>query len=209
LTHSFNLLTVWVDDLLGHLTNHRALAEFKSVANVDCRKEDSLLSQTKLGYSVVQRWSHWIIVILCLASYPTAEAIRTSHIGHVFGVKGTELVQIKASIHEWGGWMALALVLVMALSRLVQGIPDLPQGMAKWQRWLAHFTHFAIYAALVALAASGAAAMYIGGTYGQMHVTLARIGVALITLHLLGVFWHQVIQRDRLLSRMWPILPRR
>lgn len=168
-----------------------------------------MLSQTRSGYSTVQRCCHWIIMILCLASYPTAEAIRTGHIGHVFGVRGPVLDQIKAFVHEWGGWLALALVFVLAISRLVQGVPDLPKGMARWQRCLAHVTHFAIYAALIALAASGAAAMYSGGIYGQMHVTAARIGLALVTLHVLAVFWHQVIQGDRLLSRMWPIRPRR
>ena len=162
------------------------------------------MSVVRSGYTRLQRWSHWAIVVLCVAAYPTAQAIRNSHLGHVFGLKGSFADQIMARVHEWGGWLALAFAGVLIVGRLRHRTPPLPPGMAKWQRWLAHGTHFAIYAGILALVSSGALAMYIGGGYGQMHVTLANVGIGLIGVHVLAALWHQVVMRDQLLARMWP-----
>jgi cytochrome b561 len=109
-----------------------------------------------------------------------------------------------AGAHEWGGWLALGVTLLLLASRFRHGTPPLPFGMSTWQRWAAHASHIAIYVGLVALAVSGAAAMYGGGRFGVLHVGLTRLGIGLIGLHVSAVCWHQLIRRDQLLSRMWP-----
>lgn len=157
------------------------------------------------SYTPVQAWCHWGTVLYCVVAYPTAEAIRTSHLGHVFGVRGSSFDRASAVIHEWGGWAALALTLALLLSRLSVGGPALPDGMATWQRWAAHMTHAALYAGIAILVASGVAAMYWGGAYGRVHVLLARVGLGLVVVHVAAVLWHQFVRRDGLLLRMRPL----
>jgi cytochrome b561 len=160
-------------------------------------------------YSTRQKISHWIIVILCVLEFPTAEGIRKSHAGHAFGVKAPLLDQLGAAVHEWGGWLILALVAVLIVSRFVVGAPRLPSGMRSWQRLFAHFVHTAIYLGLVALVASGVVAMYVSGRYAFLHILLAKAGIGLISVHVAAALWHQFIRRDHLLTAMLPSRKRR
>jgi hypothetical protein len=54
-------------------------------------------------------------------AFPTAVAIRKVHMGHVFGVRGPALDKRMAQIHRWGGWLVLALTLMMLVSRWRMG----------------------------------------------------------------------------------------
>lgn len=160
-------------------------------------------------YSKLQKISHWIIVILCIPEFPTAEGIRKSHVGHAFGVKAPPFDQLRAAVHEWGGWLILGFVAVLIVSRFVLGAPPLPSGMRPWQRLFAQFVHVAIYLGLVALVASGVAAMYVSGRYAFLHILLARAGIGLIAVHVLATLWHQFIRRDHLLEGILPSRKRR
>lgn len=160
-------------------------------------------------YSTLQKISHWIIVILCVLEFPTAEGIRKSHAGHAFGVKAPLLDQLGAAVHEWGGWLVFALGILLVLSRVVRGSPRLPSDMRLWQRLFAHFVHAAIYLGLIALVASGAAAMYMSGRYAFLHITLAKVGIGLVAIHVAAALWHQFIRRDHLLAKMLPSRKRR
>ena len=162
-----------------------------------------LLDQ-RVAYGPLLAACHWTIAVLCIVEFPTANAIRKAHMGHVFGVRGSAFDQFMAWSHEWGGWLILALALPLAFNRLRRRGPRLPEGMTTWQRWFANGAHFAIYAGLFSLVASGAAAMYSGGTLAALHVGLSKVGIALIGLHVAAVGWHQFIRRDGLLWRMWP-----
>lgn len=156
------------------------------------------------AYTAFQSFCHWGIAGLCLVAFPTAEAVRKVHMGHVFGIRGTALDQLMARGHEWGGWLVLVLTVLLLFSRLRSGAPPLPAEMNTWQRWAAHGAHFAIYAGLIALVASGATAMYASGRLAAFHVTLTKAGIVLVGVHVAAVGWHQLIRRDRLLWRMWP-----
>ena len=155
-------------------------------------------------YSALQKISHWIIVILCVLEFPTAEGIRKSHAGHAFGIKAPLFDQLSAIAHEWGGWLILGLGILLVLSRVVRGTPRLPSDMRLWQRMFAHLAHVAIYLGLIALVASGVAAMYVSGRYAFVHITLANAGIGLIAAHVAAALWHQFIRRDYLLDRMLP-----
>jgi cytochrome b561 len=155
-------------------------------------------------YSSLQHVSHWTIALLCVVEFPTARGIQRAHLGHAFGIKPPLLDAVFATAHQWTGWTILALTSLLIASRLRSGTPPLPSGMQAWQRLLAHSTHGAIYLGLLALVASGAAAMYVDGRYAFLHAPLARIGVGLIALHVVGVAWHQLVRRDDILERMLP-----
>ena len=160
-------------------------------------------------YSTLQKISHWIIVILCVLEFPTAEGIRKSHAGHAFGVKAPLLDQLGATVHEWGGWLILGLGILLVLSRFVRGTPRLPSDMRLWQRLFAHSAHVAIYLGLIALVASGVAAMYVSGRYAFLHITLAKAAIGLIAIHVAAALWHHFIRRDHLLEGMLPSRKRR
>ena len=155
-------------------------------------------------YSPLQKFSHWLIAILWVLEFPTAEGIRKSHAGHAFGVKAPPLDQLSAAVHEWGGWLILGLGILLVLSRVVRGTPRLPADMRPWQRLFAHSAHVAIYLGLIALVASGVAAMYVSGRYAVLHITLANVGIGLIAIHVAAALWHQFIRRDQLLEGMLP-----
>lgn len=165
---------------------------------------EASLTTLRQSYSLTQILLHWTIVGLCVIEFNSAEAIRRAHMGHVFGIPGTALDQTLAVAHEWGGWLLLFLVLLLIATRIVYGVPTLPSGMRAWQRWLAKGAHSAIYVALVALVASGATALYDGGQFATLHVTLTKVGIALIVIHAFAVMWHQIVRRDQLFWRMWP-----
>jgi cytochrome b561 len=155
-------------------------------------------------YSVLQKSSHWAIAVLCVLEFPTAVGIQRSHLGHVFGIKTPVTDMLRAAAHEWGGWLILALVIALLVSRVLRGAPSLPHGMRLWQRWAAHGAHAAIYLGLIALVASGAAAMHLDGRFAFLHIALAKIGVGLIAIHVAAALWHQGIRRDDLIERMLP-----
>jgi cytochrome b561 len=155
-------------------------------------------------YSILQKTCHWTIALLCVAEFPTAEGIRRSHMGHVFGIKAPAIDLFRAAAHEWGGWTILVLVLLLLTDRVLRGAPSLPDSMKPWQRWAAYLAHTAIYLGLFALVASGAVAMYFDGRIAFLHIALARIGVGLIAIHVAAALWHQIIRRDGLMERMLP-----
>jgi cytochrome b561 len=156
------------------------------------------------GYSPLQKASHWGLALLCVAEFPTAGGIQRGHLGHAFGIKPSTIDSLLATAHEWAGWLILVLGALLLFSRVFHGAPKLPHGMRFWQRALAYMGHSTIYLGLFALVASGAAAMYLSGRLAFVHIALSQIGVALISLHLVAVFWHQLVRRDDLLERLMP-----
>ncbi|WP_431192349.1 cytochrome b [Rhodopirellula bahusiensis] len=161
-------------------------------------------------YSTLQMASHWALAVLCVVEFPTAFAIVRAHLGHAFGIKASPFDLFLANIHEWAGWAILLLTVLLLLDRFVRGAPKLPSGMSLWQRTIAHGAHAAIYLCLFALVASGAVAMYLSAKLALFHITLTKVGIGLISLHLAGVVWHQLVRRDGLLKRLMPTrrLPR-
>jgi len=162
------------------------------------------ISRRDRTYSSLQKASHWGLALLCVLEFPTAAGIQRAHLGHAFGIKASGWDSFMAVGHEWGGWLILILALLLLFGRLFQGAPRLPPGMRFWQRALAHAAHAAIYFGLLALVASGAVAMYLSGRLAFVHIALSKAGVGLISLHLVGVLWHQTIRRDDLLERLMP-----
>jgi cytochrome b561 len=106
--------------------------------------------------------------------------------------------------HEWAGWFILGLATLMLAMRFLRGAPKLPSDMRNWQRLLAHANHVALYLGAIALVGSGIAAMYLSGRFVFVHIVLTKVGVALVSLHLVAVLWHQLFRRDDLLERLMP-----
>lgn len=155
-------------------------------------------------YSSFQKANHWTLALLCFLEFPTAVGLQRAHLGHAFGIKASSWDRFLAVSHEWAGWLILILGTLLLLSRVFQGAPPLPPGMRLWQRLLAYTSHTAIYLGLIGLVASGATAMYFSGTLSFVHVTLAKVGIGLISLHVAAALWHQLFRGDGLLKRLLP-----
>lgn len=159
---------------------------------------------TASGYSLYQKAAHWLVAVLCLSQFPTAWAIQRTHIAHVFGLRPAPFDLFLHKAHAWSGWTILMLAILLVALRILRGAPDLPAGMSGWQRSAARAAYFCLYAGIVALAVTGTGAMYLSGRFAPIHIALIKIGIGLIALHVLAVFWHQFARRDGLLLRMLP-----
>lgn len=122
--------------------------------------------------------------------------------------------------------LVLGLLILARLAWRLRHRPPPPLPMPAWQRRAAHASHWAMYACMVLMPLSG----YLGSNFSkhgiklfnllrlppwgpddkllyaifnQTHAVTAVLLLALIALHLLAVFKHVLIDRDRLLERMW------
>lgn len=128
------------------------------------------------------------------------------------------------NLHRSIGMVVFVLVLARIWWRTTH--PPPPMRMAPELEWVADFVHFLIYALLVANGiagtvgwlASGDPIVFFGwelraahGPQPQLTRVCLMIGFAtarallfVIALHVLAALKHQVVDRDRLLERMWP-----
>jgi cytochrome b561 len=161
---------------------------------------------------------HWVIALCILAML----AIGLYMVGLP---KGLPFKATVINFHKSLGMTVFLLVLLRIVVRMAYGRPPLPP-MRPWQRAAASTTQALLYVVMVAMSLTG----YLGSsfnTYGTrfwgillpkwgwddkhlrgiffgIHEWLAWIMIALVALHVLGALKHQLIDRDGLLSRMWP-----
>ena len=176
------------------------------------------LSDPKTRYTRTAIALHWLLALAIICSFSV-------------GLYMQELPMSPTRLklynwHKWAGITILALSALRLLWRLGHRPPaDLP--MPAWQSRAAHFTHWALYALFFAVPLAGWAYSSSAGfpvvVYGLLPLpdfvpvdkALAEtlkalhklLGIALSLLvlaHIAGAFKHQFIDRDGLLSRMWP-----
>lgn len=127
--------------------------------------------------------------------------------------------------HKSAGLLIGLLVLLRLAWRLAHAPPP-PLPMPRWQRRAASLVHWALYAAMLLMPLSGYLASNVSkygvklfnrwllppwgaedkavyAVFNQIHQATALLLALLIGVHLLAVFKHQLVDRDRLLSRMW------
>ena len=128
--------------------------------------------------------------------------------------------------HKWAGVTILALSALRLLWRLMHRPPaDAP--MPAWQQLAAHLTHRLLYLLFFAVPLVGWAYSSAAGfpvvLFGVLplpsfvpadkalaelikpwHGYLAYAMAALVLMHIAGALKHQFVERDGLISRMWP-----
>ncbi|MFN3668618.1 MAG: cytochrome b [Brevundimonas sp.] len=182
------------------------------------------MAEPRNRYSTVSLILHWLIAALV--------------VGQILLVMAADAAEGPAAGQWMGLHKSVGLsILVLTLGRLGWRIANpaipLPDGTPRWQRLLARATHVLFYALLIGMplvgwAASSAAGrdilwfglfqwplLPIGGgreTAGalmDMHELAAKGLYVLIALHVLGALKHQFVDRDNVLHRMIPWIPRR
>lgn len=182
------------------------------------------MAEPRNRYSTVSLILHWLIAVLVVTQVlliMAADATEGPGAGRWIG------------LHKSVGLGILVLTLARIGRRVANPAITLPEPMPRWQKLIARATHVLFYVVLIGLplggwAASSAAGrdivwfglfewplLPIGGgreTAGRlmdMHELGAKALYVLIALHIAGALKHHFIDRDNVLHRMIPWIPRR
>lgn len=182
------------------------------------------MAEPRNRYSTVSLVLHWLIAALVVTQIVLIAAHEATE-----GSISREYVNLHKSV----GLSILVLTLIRLGWRIANPAIPLPDSTPRWQKLVARGTHVLFYVFLIAMplvgwAASSAAgrdilwfglfewpALPIGGgreTAGQLmdlHELAAKLLIALVVLHILGALKHHFVDRDNVLHRMIPLIPRR
>ncbi len=182
------------------------------------------MAEPRNRYSTVSLVFHWGIALLALTQVLLIAAHDATD-----GPLSRELVQI----HKAVGLSILVLTLVRIGWRLANPALPMPAGTPRWQAIAARTNHVLFYVLLIGLPLGGWAASSAGGrviewfglfqwpllplplnrdlagTFMDMHRAGVKVLYVLVTLHVLAALKHHFIDRDNVLHRMVPLIPRR
>jgi len=181
------------------------------------------MAEPRHRYSTVSIVLHWTTAALVVIQVLLVNEALTE------GREGVDWTDL----HKSTGLLILMLTLARLGWRLANPAIPLPSDQPGWQRLLARATHVLFYVALIALpltgwAASSAAAREIdwyglfqwpllpigggretAGSLMDVHRALPKLVYVLLALHVAGALKHHFVDRDDVLRRMLPFLPRR
>jgi len=163
---------------------------------------------------------HWLIGAALLAQIGFGWALDA------IAPRGTPARAGVINLHKSVGIALAVLILVRLGWRLTHRPPRWPSGLARWQRRAAALSHRGLYACMVVMPLSGYVASnfsrfgikFFGvawpawgpdsptlyALFNRVHIVTAWLFCALIALHVLAAFKHRLVDRDTVLSRMWP-----
>jgi len=182
------------------------------------------VAEPRNRYSTVSLILHWLIAVLVV-----------TQIGLIWAHEATDgpISREFVNLHKSVGLSILVLTLVRLGWRIANPAIPLPLEMPRWQKLLARTNHVLFYVLLLAMplvgwAASSAAGRDIvwfglfnwpllpigggremAGDLMDVHETAAKLLIFLVVLHIVGALKHQFIDRDNVLHRMIPLIPRR
>jgi cytochrome b561 len=163
---------------------------------------------------------HWGIAVLIVWGF-TLGWIMTD----IPGITPTKLKYF--SWHKWIGVTVFVLALVRLGWRYTHPAPAMSNAMHASEKLAAHAAHFLLYFLMLAIpvsgyfytAAAGIPVVYLGilplptligpdqalaGSLKLIHIWMNYTLLAIVAAHLLGVIKHELLDRQRLLARMFP-----
>lgn len=180
------------------------------------------MAEPRNRYSIVSLSLHWLIALLVIGQM----VLISLH-------EAQEGPDSYIMLHKSGGATILVLTLIRIGWRLANPAIPLPATMPRWQKIFARATHVLFYVALLVMPLTGWMAgsavgrgfeyyglfqlplLPVGGgreTAGMMmdiHETVVKGLYVLIFLHIAGALKHHFVDRDNVLHRMIPLIPRR
>lgn len=181
------------------------------------------MAEPRNRYSTVSLVLHWLIAALVVGQIAFVSAAEQEGPREALWMM----------LHKSGGAAILILTLVRLGWRAANPAIPLPAATPRWQKLFARGTHVLFYVVLLALPLTGWLAgsavnrgfefyglfdfplLPVGGgreTAGMLmdiHRALPKLLYVLLALHVLGALKHHVIDRDNVLHRMLPFIPRR
>lgn len=161
------------------------------------------MPESPQGYSKLQIWLHWVVVLLVLFQFVGNEGM-----GNVWKAleqgRTAEAADLQwAYLHVTAGVLTLLLVIWRFYLRFTRGSPPLPENEPRALKFAAHAAHFLLYALLVVVPLSGAAAWFGGIELAAVaHAVLKTVLLAVVLLHIAGALYQRFILKSRVLERM-------
>ncbi len=183
------------------------------------------MAEPRNRYSTVSLLFHWGIAVAVLAQILLI-ALSDAN-------EGQSIAREFVGTHKALGISILVLTLARLGWRLANPAIALPQDTPRWQRIAARATHVGFYALLIGLPLGGWAASSAGGRdidmfglfnwpllplpldrelagqFMDAHRAAVKGLYVLLALHVLGALKHHFVDRDNVLHRMIPLIPRR
>ena len=170
-------------------------------------------------YSPVAKFLHWMILLLVVLQFVTAEIMPE--------ITRNQTPGFILSIHMSFGLVIIVLMIVRFFWRMTHPIPPEDETLPKWQLLSARLTHAALYGLLIlvplfgwawassrgwpvkvfdlytmpSLLADGSAW---GRLAGLLHSGTATLLLLLVGLHIAAVAYHRYILEDNVLQSMMP-----
>ncbi len=170
------------------------------------------IKRSPVRYGSIAIALHWISAIAIIAMLGTGFAAA-------FGAEAQKPMILR--VHVPLGVLVVSLTIARIIWRFIDTRPGDPAGQSRWQAFAAHSVHALLYVAVLVLGASGIGLMVLSGAAGVLflgapgplpdfaefapmavHASVAFALVSLILVHLGAVLYHQLVRRDRILSRM-------
>lgn len=182
------------------------------------------MAEPRNRYSTVSLTLHWLT-----AAFVVTQVVLISAADNAEGPAAGSFI----GLHKSVGLTILVLTLARLAWRLANPAIPLPAETPRWQKMAARTTHVLFYVVLLALpmtgwlasSAGGRAIEWFGlfqwpllpvgggreaaGAFMDIHRAVVKSLYILIALHVLGALKHHFINRDNVLHRMIPLIPRR
>lgn len=182
------------------------------------------MSEPRHRYSAMSLTLHWLTALMVLAQVLLITAHEATE-----GPISREFVMIHKSL----GLTILVLTLARIGWRLANPPLAMPDAMKGWEKMLARGVHVLFYVLLIGLPLGGWAASSAGGrviewfglfpwpalpvpldkslarTFMEAHEAGVKVLYVLLALHVGAALKHHFLDRDNVLHRMLPFIPRR
>ena len=191
-----------------------------------------MLRNSREHWGRVTRVLHWMMALMILAQVPLGFLMVDAYDAWRAGHGDTALVMNLSRAHNTLGFLVLILVMLRLSWRLANPTPQLPAGLAAYQRLVARATHALLYGLLIVFPLTGWATLsaydgefpiYFFGwdhvfrivpqatrdspfnsdLFGEIHETCWQIAAVILLLHISAALWHQYVKKDGVLMRMW------
>jgi cytochrome b561 len=179
-------------------------------------------SSSPARYSALARWFHWLTVLLVAILVPTGIAMVIRSEQKILD----SVTDTLFSTHKLTGFTLLWLVALRLSYRFLFGAPPPDPGLTSWQRSVSRLNHWGMYTLLIILPLLGwlgismFPAVKLFGLFDlpsiaspnkaaaevvlDVHMALAWVLIALVSLHIAAVVYHAFIRRDGVPRRMLP-----
>ena len=191
-----------------------------------------MLRNTNETWGSVARVLHWTVVGLFVIQVPLGFYMDAVYQEYLKTFADDTMLMRTSRGHHTIGLIILMLAVSRLCWRMLNPTPGLPDNLTTFQRYLARVTHVFLYALMIAWPLTGWAVLSVydgefpifffgwddlprivpqvpeGSTFdadffGEVHRGFWRLGGLLLGLHVFAAIWHERVNKDGLLRRMW------